>query len=214
MPPNLVGSQSACHMFEVRRRAIREVDFSCRCGASASQNCHDPVLKLRPHPGRDAHPQHNDVTGSVAVRSQRSLLSAVIRECALASRVHSGSCASGIHLAETDSAANQFGAPDERRRPARDISVVCGPCLPLAPFVRSRNRRAIMTTADTLPGEPNALIISSIINLVCPQCGGRMSEFQCEGKCRRNWLAEWEWANHVTRSSRSRLRSHAARSMR
>jgi len=139
---------------------------------------------------------------------------AVIRDCALASRVHSGSCASGIHLAETDSAANQFGAPDERRRPARDISVVCEPCLPLAPFVRSRNRRAIMTTADTLPGEPNAQIISSIINLVCPQCGGRMSEFQCEGKCRRNWLAEWEWANHVTRSSRSRLRSHAARSMR
>lgn len=25
---------------------------------------------------------------------------------------------------ETDSAANQFGAPEERRRPARDISVV------------------------------------------------------------------------------------------
>jgi hypothetical protein len=53
-----------------------------------------------------------------------------------------------------------------------------------------------MTNADTLPGESNAQIISSIINLVCPQCGGRMSEFQCEGRCRRNWLAEWEWANH------------------
>jgi hypothetical protein len=42
-----------------------------------------------------------------------------------------------------------------------------------------------MRTADTLPGESNAQIISSIINLVCPQCGGRMSEFQCEGRCRR-----------------------------
>lgn len=48
-----------------------------------------------------------------------------------------------------------------------------------------------MRTADTLPGESNAQIISSIINLVCPQCGGRMSEFQCEGRCCRNWLAEW-----------------------
>ena len=50
-----------------------------------------------------------------------------------------------------------------------------------------------MRNADTLPGESNAQIISSILNLVCPQCGGRMFEFQCEGRCRRNWLAEWEW---------------------
>ena len=62
-----------------------------------------------------------------------------------------------------------------------------------------------MTAVDTLPGESNAQIISSIINLVCPQCGGRMSEFQCEGRCRRNWLAEWEWANQATRNPGSRL---------
>jgi hypothetical protein len=53
---------------------------------------------------------------------------------------------------------------------------------------------------DAVPGEPNASIISSIINLVCPQCGGSMLEFQCYGKCRRNWLAEWEWANLSTRN--------------
>ena len=47
-----------------------------------------------------------------------------------------------------------------------------------------------MSTFDTLPGESNAHVISSIINLVCPQCGGPMSEFQCEGRCRRNWLAD------------------------
>jgi hypothetical protein len=70
-----------------------------------------------------------------------------------------------------------------------------------------------MRTLDTLPGESNTSIISSIINLVCPQCGGRMSEFQCEGRCCRNWLAEWEWANQATRSSYSR-RGHAGRSMR
>ena len=61
-----------------------------------------------------------------------------------------------------------------------------------------------MTTFNTLPGESNTGIISSIINLVCPQCGGRMLEFQCDGKCHRNWLAEWEWANHTTRNPKSR----------
>jgi hypothetical protein len=69
-----------------------------------------------------------------------------------------------------------------------------------------------MRTADALPAESNTQIISSIINLDCPQCGGRMSEFQCEGRCRRNWLAEWEWANQATRSSKSRLSGHAGRS--
>jgi len=60
-----------------------------------------------------------------------------------------------------------------------------------------------MRTIDTIPGESSASIISSIINLVCPQCGGSMMEFQCNGRCRRNWLAEWEWAMHTTRSSHS-----------
>ena len=69
-------------------------------------------------------------------------------------------------------------------------------------------------SADTLPGETNIRILSSIINLVCPQCGGRMSEYQCEGRCRRNWLAEWEWAHHATRSSTPRLSGHRAPSMR
>jgi hypothetical protein len=65
-------------------------------------------------------------------------------------------------------------------------------------------------TADMLPGESNAQIISSIINLVCPQCGGRMSEFQCEGRCCRNWLTEWEWANLlVSRSSKPRVPGYA-----
>jgi sarcosine oxidase delta subunit len=51
---------------------------------------------------------------------------------------------------------------------------------------------------ETLPGERSASIISSIINLVCPQCGGSMMEFQCNGRCRKNWLPEWEWANFMT----------------
>jgi hypothetical protein len=55
-----------------------------------------------------------------------------------------------------------------------------------------------MAKFEALPGERSAGIISSIINLVCPQCGGSMMEFQCNGKCRRNWLPEWEWANFTT----------------
>jgi len=64
-----------------------------------------------------------------------------------------------------------------------------------------------MKTFDVIPGESSANLISSIINLVCPQCGGRMSEYQCEGRCRRNWFMEWEWANLSTRSSRLSRRS-------
>jgi len=71
-----------------------------------------------------------------------------------------------------------------------------------------------MRSIETLPGESNASIISSIINSVCPQCGGRMSAFQCEGRCCRNWLAEWEWANHAAKSSAFRCSHHRARSTR
>jgi hypothetical protein len=56
-----------------------------------------------------------------------------------------------------------------------------------------------MRIIETVPGEPNSSMISSIINLICPQCGGSMMEFQCCGKCGRNWLAEWEWAMHTAR---------------
>jgi hypothetical protein len=51
---------------------------------------------------------------------------------------------------------------------------------------------------ETLPGESMSSIISSIINLVCPHCGGSMMEFQCNGKCRRNWFSEWERVNFGT----------------
>lgn len=71
-----------------------------------------------------------------------------------------------------------------------------------------------MSMMDTLPRESNASFISSIINLVCPQCGGRMSEFQCEGKCLRNWFAEWEWANLATKHSRCKSANLRARSAR
>jgi hypothetical protein len=51
-----------------------------------------------------------------------------------------------------------------------------------------------MRIADQV-ADSSGYIISSIINLVCPQCGGRMSVFECQGRCRRIWRAEWQWAN-------------------
>ena len=55
-----------------------------------------------------------------------------------------------------------------------------------------------MPIFEMVPGESNSSIISSIINLVCPQCGGIMMEFQCTGRCRRNWFPEWERVNFAT----------------
>ena len=130
-------------------------------------------------------------------------------ECAISPSERGGS-----HWTETDSAANQFGAPESAKDPRGTISVVCGPWLPLTDLPESLDRGATMTASATLPGESNAQILSSIINLVCPQCGGRMSEFQCEGRCCRNWLAEWEWANQATRRPSFRLPGHAARRIR
>jgi hypothetical protein len=67
-----------------------------------------------------------------------------------------------------------------------------------------------MQRLETFPGETNAGLLSSIINLVCPQCGGSMLDFQCNGRCGRNWLNEWEWAKFLTARS-SRLASRRAR---
>ena len=66
---------------------------------------------------------------------------------------------------------------------------------------------------ETMPGEPNASMISSIINLVCPQCGGHMREFECCGRCGRNWLREWEWAV-ITTGRRNATRAKGAGSTR
>lgn len=54
-----------------------------------------------------------------------------------------------------------------------------------------------MRRIEMMPGEPNVSMISSIINRVCPQCGGNMMDFECCGRCSRNWLSEWQWAFNV-----------------
>lgn len=44
-------------------------------------------------------------------------------------------------------------------------------------------------------------MLSAIINLVCPQCGGRMMEFRCQSKCRKDWRWEWQQAVAVTQQN-------------
>ena len=41
-------------------------------------------------------------------------------------------------------------------------------------------------------------MISAIINLVCPQCGGSMMAFRCQSKCRKDWQWEWQKAMEAT----------------
>lgn len=39
-------------------------------------------------------------------------------------------------------------------------------------------------------------VLSSILNLVCPECGGRMGgrgrEFKCQGTCQMDWRPLWD----------------------
>ncbi len=39
-------------------------------------------------------------------------------------------------------------------------------------------------------------VVSSILNWVCPECGGRMGgrgkEFKCQGVCQTDWREIWE----------------------
>jgi tRNA(Ile2) C34 agmatinyltransferase TiaS len=45
---------------------------------------------------------------------------------------------------------------------------------------------------------PKNEVLSSILNWVCPECGGRMGgrgrEFKCQGKCEIDWRKFWERA--------------------
>jgi tRNA(Ile2) C34 agmatinyltransferase TiaS len=43
--------------------------------------------------------------------------------------------------------------------------------------------------------QPIADVVSNILNLICPNCGGRMGgeglEFKCQGHCRADWRRLW-----------------------
>ena len=56
--------------------------------------------------------------------------------------------------------------------------------------------------------------VSSILNLICPSCGGPLGgpskEFKCQGHCRKDWRPDWENSGlnqtrkKTTRSNRRR----------
>jgi tRNA(Ile2) C34 agmatinyltransferase TiaS len=52
----------------------------------------------------------------------------------------------------------------------------------------------------------NADLLSSIVNWVCPQCGGKMggrgNEFKCLGKCKIDWRPIWEKSTANTTNQR------------
>jgi len=61
--------------------------------------------------------------------------------------------------------------------------------------------------------------ISSILNLICPNCGGPLGrpsrEFMCQGHCRKDWGPDWESSvvdrKHKKTASRTgSRRSHSA----
>jgi hypothetical protein len=68
------------------------------------------------------------------------------------------------------------------------------------PALSGNDRRRLRTETRLLPGGGNvgfiAELLSAIINLVCPECGGpmggRSKEFKCRGQCEKDWRPEWE----------------------
>ena len=73
--------------------------------------------KFRPHLGTCLM-QGKGLTFDISAALRNSLLSALIRDSALALSLHSHAERGGRHVAETDSAANQFGRPRAENRAA------------------------------------------------------------------------------------------------
>lgn len=204
--------QSTCQCRSVCR-VCNEAVVSSLCRGPGCTG-HHSTLEVRPHPGTQdqcraivVNTRHTRALRNSSVINSYSLLGSGI------ARAHS-CCSEAAGICGRDGLRSQ-PVRSARERTTRAAHFRClWPASAPRKFVESLGRRAIMKTLDKLPGESNTSIISSIINSVCPQCGGRMSVFQCDGRCSRNWLTEWEWANQATRRSKSRLPSHTARSMR
>ena len=56
--------------------------------------------------------------------------------------------------------------------------------------------------------------VSSILNLICPRCGGPLGapskEFKCQGVCRKDWRPDWE-SSGLSRGRKKRIRSNQRR---
>jgi len=155
--------------------------------------CHLPNLCQLPSPANCRHQKILVLTGNHAGWHLASRL-----------QVHARARRQPV-AAQTISAANQRGMLETdtggRFYPPYPVPGCASHSAGLFRKKPTWSKGATMRIIETMPGEPNSSMISSIINLVCPQCGGSMMEFQCCGKCRRNWLTEWEWAMRATGSS-------------
>jgi len=68
------------------------------------------------------------------------------------------------------------------------------------PALSGNDRRRLRTEGALFSAGGNvyftAELLSAIINLVCPECGGpmggRSKEFKCRGLCEKDWRPEWE----------------------
>jgi tRNA(Ile2) C34 agmatinyltransferase TiaS len=58
------------------------------------------------------------------------------------------------------------------------------------------NREVCMELMMRQSARAMADVMSGILNLVCPDCGGRLGgpgkEFRCQGKCQTDWRQVWE----------------------
>jgi hypothetical protein len=109
-----------------------------------------------------------------------------------------------------NSVANQHGAVTKQETPA--FTVERGPgCAShklesslaasrVATIGKENAMRAIQSASVHL----NASLISAILNLVCPDCGGSMMGFRCQGKCLKDWRAEWDAHSKRVRNPMSR----------
>jgi len=65
-----------------------------------------------------------------------------------------------------------------------------------------------MTYLRLSAGKVPSEMISSIMNCVCPECGGSMGgrgqEFKCQGQCQKNWRQVWDEHANGSRSGGSR----------
>ena len=79
----------------------------------------------------------------------------------------------------------------------------------------------MQSTTMTAPSI-SADYLSAILNLVCPECGGRMGGqsnlFQCQGRCGNDWRSVWESVSAKRRTpvrlkDRTLALAHAERPM-
>jgi len=69
--------------------------------------------------------------------------------------------------------------------------------------MRSSRGQDVKTVPSEGKQHENSAVVSALINMICPDCGGAMLDFRCRGECCRDWKLEWD----LLRLSNSRRRT-------